>query len=332
VPAADNSNGSAATGDAARPGVDVVIVNWNSGALLRECVAALDRSTIASRLAVVVVDNASSDGSADGLATGRAHLHIVRNTDNRGFAAACNQGAQAGSAALVLFLNPDVRVAPDTVERAASHLDEPAQSGVGVLGVQLRDRDGRVQRSCARAPTARSLLLQTLFLDRLCPALVAPHFLNEWDHADTRPVDQVMGAFLMIRRNVFAKLGGFDERFFLYFEDVDLCLAARAAGWSVVHYAGARAEHVGGGSTAAVKDLRLYHHATSRVRYAAKRHGRTVAIVLIAFILLFEMPARWLHANATRSWHDGALVLRGTALFCRNLPELVRSVLRGRNA
>ena len=325
---ADKRNGSAATDGAPGPSVDIVIVNWNSRSLLRECLAALDQSTIATRLKVVIVDNASTDGSADGLATDRVHLDIVLNTENRGFAAGCNQGAKAGSAAILLFLNPDVRVRSDTVERAARYLADPAHSGVGVLGVQLLDTDGHVQRSCARAPTVRSLLLQTLFLDRICPALVPPHFLTEWDHEDTRPVDQVMGAFLMIRREVFAKLGGFDERFFLYFEDVDLCLAARKDGWAVIHYAGAQAEHLGGGTTEAVKDLRLYYHASSRVRYAAKWHGRIVAVVLMVFILLFEMPCRWLYASVTQSWKDGSLVLRGMALFWRNLPKLFAAILR----
>src|SRR5262245_11287240 len=301
------------------PTVDIVIVNWNSRRLLRKCLAALDQSTIAERLNVILVDNASTDDSADALATERAQLDIVRNTENRGFAAACNQGAKEGRAPLLLFVNPDVRVRPDTVAAAMRYLDDPRHSGVGVLGVQLTDTDGRVQRCCARTPTAATLLLQTLFLDRLFPALVQPHFLTEWDHDDTRPVDQVMGACLMIRRALFEGLGGFDERFFLYYEDVDLCLAVRQTGWSVVHYAGAQASHTGGGSTAAVKDRRLYHHARSRVAYVAKRHGRGAAILLAGLILFAEMPIRWAHATLTRSPREGWLVIRGMALFWRHL-------------
>jgi N-acetylglucosaminyl-diphospho-decaprenol L-rhamnosyltransferase len=302
--------------------VDIVIVNWNSQRLLRESLAALDESMIAERLNVIVVDNASDDGSADALAAERARLDVVRNTENRGFAAACNQGAKNGRAPFLLFVNPDVRVRPETVAAAVHYLDDPDHCGVGVLGIQLTDTDGHVQRCCARTPTAASLLLQTLFLDRLFPALVPPHFVTEWDHADTRPVDQVMGAFLMIRRALFEKLGGFDERFFLYYEDVDLCLAARQAGWEVVHYAGAQAFHTGGGSTAAVKDRRLCHHARSRVAYVAKRHGRGAAILLTGLILFAEMPIRWAHATLTRSPREGWLVLRGMALSWRHLLSL----------
>jgi N-acetylglucosaminyl-diphospho-decaprenol L-rhamnosyltransferase len=324
------SSGLAASGRAPRSGVDIVIVNWSSRSLLRECLAALDRSTIADRLDVVVVDNASTDGSADGLAMARTRLEVVRNPENRGFAAACNQGAKLGGAPALLFLNPDVRVRPDTVATAINYLDDPAYARVGVVGAQLLDVDGRVQRSCARAPTLSSLLLQTLFLDRLCPALVPPHFLIEWDHGDTRPVDQVMGAFLMIRRALFEELGGFDERFFLYYEDVDLCLAARQSGWTVVHHASAQAEHAGGGTTEAIKDRRLFHAATSRVEYVAKRHGLVAAMVLIVFILVFEMPIRWLHATVTRSPGEGWLVVRGMALFWQNLARLSRRI--GANA
>jgi N-acetylglucosaminyl-diphospho-decaprenol L-rhamnosyltransferase len=311
---------------ASDPSVDVVIVNWNSRSLLRACLAALEQSTIADRLAVIIVDNASSDGSADALAARRLRLDLVRNRENRGFAVACNQGAARGQAPLVLFLNPDVRVEEDTVAAAARYLEDPAHRGVGILGVQLLDVAGRVQVSCARAPTAAGLLLQTLFLDRICPALVPPHFVTEWDHGDTRPVDQVMGAFLMIRRSLLDRLGGFDERFFLYYEDVDLCMAARENGSAVVHYAGARAIHEGQGTTAAVKDRRLFHLLSSRVLYATKRHGRIAAIVLVMLILFFETPIRWLHATLTRSPAEGVEIIRGMALFWRDLPELLRRI------
>jgi N-acetylglucosaminyl-diphospho-decaprenol L-rhamnosyltransferase len=302
--------------------VDAVIVNWNSRSLLRECLAALDRSEIAGRLNIIVIDNASTDSSAAGLAAERARLDLVLNRENRGFAAGCNQGASRGSAPLLLFLNPDVRVKPDAVATIVRYLGDPTHSRVGIVGIQLLDIEGRVQRTCARAPTAATLLLRTLFLDRLCPALVPPHFLTHWDHGDTRPVDQVMGAFLLIRRELFESLGGFDERFFLYYEDVDLCAAAREAGWSVVYHAGAQALHVGQGTTSAVKDRRLFHHASSRVEYSAKRYGRVATIVLVALILSVEMPVRWLHATVTRSPREGRLVARGMLLFWRSLAGL----------
>ena len=122
--------------------VDVVIVNWNSGAYLRECLAALDCSVNAERLNLIVVDNASTDGSTVGITVGRAKLQLIKNADNRGFAKASNEGALMGEAPFLLFLNPDVRVAIGTVEAALAFLDDPSSGEIGIVGVQLVDRGG----------------------------------------------------------------------------------------------------------------------------------------------------------------------------------------------
>src|SRR5262249_51102169 len=110
------SNASVAHVSSTAPALDIVIVNWNSQSYLRECLTSLDRSTLASRLNVIVVDNASGDGSSEGLVIKRAALTVAANAENVGFAAACNQGARSGHASLLLFLNPDVRVEPDALE------------------------------------------------------------------------------------------------------------------------------------------------------------------------------------------------------------------------
>jgi GT2 family glycosyltransferase len=293
-------------------------------------VASLDRSDIAQRLDVFVVDNASSDNSADGLMADQLRLKVITNLENRGLAAACNQGARLGSAPYVLFLNPDVRVQPDALSHAARYLDDPAHVRVGALGVRLLDSEGRVRRSCAHTPSVYTLLLHSLFLDRMLPALVPQHFLAEWEHRDTRAVDQVMGAFLMIRRPLFAELGGFDERFFLYYEDVDLCLSVRQAGRIVVHLASAAAEHTGGGTTQSIKDRRLFYLANSKVTYTAKRHGKFPALLLCVFTLLFEFPLRWLYALLACRRRESWLVMRGALLFFANLPRLVRRIWSGR--
>jgi GT2 family glycosyltransferase len=272
--------------------VDVVIVNWNSRGLLRECLAALDQSSIAERLNVVVVDNHSTDGSADGLAGARMRLNLVRNADNRGYAAACNQGAASGSAPMILFLNPDVRVRPEALQHTVGYLDDPRHRDVGIVGVQLLSPGGRIERGCARAPSAGSLLAHTLFLDRLFPALVSPHFMTTWDHGETREVDQVSGAYVMIRRELFDRVGGFDERFFLYYEDVDLCRIVRQAGSSIVYIATAAAEHTGGGTTAAIKFRRAAHLITSRLKYAGKHHGVALTTALMVSTMLVEVPVR----------------------------------------
>ncbi|WP_454021127.1 glycosyltransferase family 2 protein [Azospirillum sp. Marseille-Q6669] len=313
------------------PSVRIITVNWNAGDLLRACAASVPLAlTGAAPLkgmtleAMVVVDNASTDGSADGLETGAlvaggGPLTVLRNPENRGFAAACNQGAAGSHADWLLFLNPDTRLSDRSLAPALAFLAEPAQARTGILGIRLVDEAGRTQRSCARAPTPGRILAQAMGLDRLAPSLFPPHFMTEWDHLDSRPVDQVMGAFLLIRRSLFEGLGGFDERFFVYFDDVDLCLRARRAGWEVVHFAGAEAYHRGGGTTEQVRDRRLFYALRSRMQFAAKHFSAPAAALVAAATLMVEPLTRLAHALAARSPADARAVLRGSVLLWRSL-------------
>ena len=320
----------AAEGAAERPpaDLDVVITNWNSGELLRGCIAALAGSTMASRLNVVVVDNASSDGSAERLGGERLRLQVLRNRSNRGFGAACNQGAACGRAPFLLFLNPDTRVAPDALARALDHLRAPEQGRTGVLGIRLVDETGKTQRTCANEPTLWRLLAQNAGLDRLFPRLVPPHFLTGWDHAETRPVDQVMGAFLLIRRELFERLGGFDERYFVYYEDVDLCASVRRAGCEVVHFAGAEAWHQGGGTTNQIKGRRLFYMMRSQVLYADKWFGRGAALATLLVALGVHVPIRTARALLALAPREAAAALSGGYFLARDLPAVLAGLRR----
>ncbi|TGD99495.1 glycosyltransferase family 2 protein [Methylobacterium nonmethylotrophicum] len=310
------------------PALDVVIVNWNGGALLRACLASLAaaESALGDDLAlrVVVVDNASTDGSLDDLPLLRHGPEVIANPDNQGFGRACNAGAARGRAPAILFLNPDARVTAGSL--AGAHAALMADPGTGIVGARLLDEDGRVQRSCARRPTAGSLIGQALLLDRA--RLVPSHFMTEWDHGEDRAVDQVMGAFLMIRRPLFASLGGFDERFFVYYEDVDLCARAWGAGAAVRHLAGISVRHEGQGTTRAAKAHRLACFLESQIRYAAKHHGRATALALVATAFGAQVPLRLAQALARRSGPEAGEVLRGAGLLARALPGLLRSIGR----
>lgn len=299
--------------------LDVVIVNWNAGGLLRACLAGLAEADDAGRVQVIVVDNASTDDSLDRLPPLPRPPLVIRNGANLGFGRACNRGAAAGAAPAILFLNPDARVAPDALGLArAALLSDPR---TGIVGARLIGPDGQTQRSCARAPSPGGLLGRALALDRV--GLVAPHFLTEWDHADERAVDQVMGAFLMIRRDLFARLGGFDERFFVYFEDVDLCARARAAGFRVRHVAGATAGHLGQGTTRRARAHRLACFLESQIRYAGKHHGPVTALALVAASFLVQVPLRLAQALARRSPREAAEIVRAAGLLARALPGLL---------
>ena len=299
--------------------IDVVVVNWNAGPLLRDCLASLAGCANRADLRVVVIDNASHDGSADGLAISGLDLTVVRNRDNRGFARACNQGAALGRAQAVLFLNPDT--SPDADSLATARAALMADPGTGIVGARLIDGEGRTQRSCARTPGAARLIAHTLFLDRILPT-IPPHFMLDWDHAESRPVDAVMGAFLMIRRPLFERLGGFDERFFVYWEDADLCTRAGEAGLRVRHVAQARVHHRGQGTTEAVKDRRLFYFLRAQALYAAKHHGRAAGLGVLATAFLVQLPIRFARALVHRAPSEAAAVWRAGRMLLAAVPGM----------
>lgn len=307
-----------------RASVHVVIVNWNSGTQLRECLASFaavadDHVTLAR---VTVVDNGSVDGSAEGLDT-RLPLTVIRNADNRGFAAACNQGAAGSDASYLLFLNPDTRLMPGSLGLPVRYLQSEHHEAVGIVGIQLIDSNGHVARNTARAPSARSMIGHSLGLDRLMPSVFPPHFVREWAHDETRSVDQVMGAFFFVRFGVFGVLGGFDERFFVYYEDLDFSMRARTQGWSSVYLATAQSFHRGQGTTEGATARRTFYFARSRILYARKYFDGLGSFGVMFTTLVVEPIAR-----AVASPRSASATLRACGMLWKDLPTILR---RSRN-
>jgi len=306
------------------PSLDIVIVNWNAGALLRRCLmalpGALGPSFVLNR--VVVVDNASSDGSLDGVETLPLPITVLRNVSNRGFGAACNQGAAGSTANYLLFLNPDVYVKPDSLSAPLAFLSDRGHDDVGLLGIQLRDAQGTVARSSARIPTPATIGARILGLDALFPQWVPSLFLTDWDHESTRELHHVIGAFYLVREGLFKELGGFDERYFVYLEDLDLSVRVRGRGWRIFYLAGVHAEHTGGGTSDSVKALRIAYSLHSRILYGYKHFGFGAATLLAVGTLVIEPVPRLVRALAR-----GSLVeFRDT---CLGFAHLWRRVLSG---
>jgi N-acetylglucosaminyl-diphospho-decaprenol L-rhamnosyltransferase len=248
----------------------VVIVNWNAGDLLRACLVSLNQAALPAgwRLQVIVVDNASHDQSLERLPP-LADLHVLRQAENLGFGAACNVGAaHAPTADLLLFLNPDTTTPEQTLVHALGVLAQQAPARVGILGVQMRDEQGKPVHSCSRFPQASRFVAQALGFERLWP--LSGHLMREWNHGDSRVVDQVIGAFFLVRREVYNVVGGFDERFFVYYEEVDFSLRAKQAGWLSYYDSAAGVYHEGGGTSKHIKARRLFYALRSRLAYADK--------------------------------------------------------------
>ena len=299
--------------------LDIIIVNWNSRAQLRRClesIAAADRRGLEVRR-VAVVDNASSDHSADGLDDMPLPLACIRNATNRGFAAASNQGALGSTANYLLFLNPDTVLGRDSLVVPTEFLEQPANHAVGIVGVQLRDEHGVIARSCARFLTPGMIMRGILGLPS--------HFMTDWDHRESREVDHVTGAFFLVRRGPFQSLEGFDERFFVYLEDLDFSLRARRAGWRSYYLATASAYHRGGGTSEQIKGRRLFYALRSKVLYAYKHFSWPTATALTIAIAAVEFVTRLVRALARRSFTEARDTMLAYALLWRALPGIRRS-------
>lgn len=302
----------------------IVIVNWNSGDQLRHCLASIRQHGGERTPQVVVVDNGSTDGSEAGLEAWPG-VTLIRAGCNLGFAAACNLGARDAGSKYLLFLNPDAALQAQTLGLALAFMEDPAQAQVGICGVQLLDEQGRVARSCARLPTLASLVRHALGLDRLWPTL--GHMMSEWDHRQSRRVDHVIGAFFLVRTRLFRALNGFDERFFVYLEDLDFSLRAHQAGWHSYYLAEARAFHAGGGTSRQIRARRLFYALRSRLLYAFKHLPLAGALLVTAATLLVEPGVRTAWALYQRSPAAGLETWRAYGLLLRWLPGWI---FRGR--
>jgi N-acetylglucosaminyl-diphospho-decaprenol L-rhamnosyltransferase len=274
--------------------IHIVVVNWNTGAYLRECLESIARSQLdrVELARVTVVDNGSSDGSADGLEGVALPLELVRNRHNAGFGAACNQGAAGSTADHLLFLNPDTRLREDTLAVVGRFMDGPEAADVGICGVRVVDETGAPAISCARFPTLRIVLGKMTGLDRVAPRVFPSHHLPAAELDRSRPVDQVIGAFFLVRRELFERLGGFDRRYFIYYEEVDLALRARRQGARSYFLREATVMHAENVSSSRVPALRLYHSERSRLLYALAHWQRGHALALLALTFTVEPLAR----------------------------------------
>jgi GT2 family glycosyltransferase len=301
--------------DKAQGRVVAVIVNWNAGSQLEQCLRSLQNECPA-----IVVDNASTDGSCDAL----SQLHgvtVIESSENLGFGKACNLGAAHVQADYVLFLNPDAALFPGTLERALTFMQDPVHAQVGICGVQLVDAQGQVSRSCARFPTAARLVAQAVGLDRLVPSLGL--LMADWPHDRTKTVDHVIGAFFLMRRELFNSLGGFDERFFLYLEDLDFSYRARQIGWNSAYMAEVQAFHRGGGTSDQIKARRLFYILRSRLIYAQKHFSLGGMLVVLFATLFLEPISRSIQSLGKRSWSGFKEVWQGYAMLVRWLPDWI---------
>ena len=250
-------------------GVSAIVVSHNSRAHLRRCL-----DSLAPQVAeTIVVDASSTDGSVDEL----GGVGVMRLEENRGYGAALNAGAARARGDLLLLLNADTWALPGAVDELARALGETPRAGVA--GPKLLNEDGSTQQSVRGFPTPWRLATEYFFLRWFAPRSRALNafYAAGFDHATPRTVEWLVGAALLVRRNAYESVGGFDESFFMYNEEVDFCYRLAQAGWSTIFVPSAQFGHVGGASTRALPEAMYLEQLRSHLRFVDKHRGRRSA-------------------------------------------------------
>jgi GT2 family glycosyltransferase len=280
--------------------VSVVIVSFNTCDLLRECLQSVRRSAGSLRIQVIVVDNASTDGSPAMVEQEFPDAVLIRSHENVGFGRANNLGFQAAQGRYVVLLNSDAFLSAETLGRSVAQMDANPQAGIG--GGRLVARDGTFQPSGRMFPTVISdLVVLSGLAARFPQSKLFGRFDRTWaDERTAAEVDWVPGAYSIIRAEALAAVGHFDPRFFLYYEEVDLCKRVKQAGYSVWYWPDITVVHIGGESSRRVPSLEMSRAGAqltlwrmrSMLLYYRKHHGPAAQ-----FAMLMELVWYWLQCR-----------------------------------
>jgi GT2 family glycosyltransferase len=322
--------------------LSVCIVNWNGGDFLRSCVGSLYEGRGDVALEVIIVDNGSTDGSAAEIGRIFPEATIIEHGRNDGFAAANNIAIGRSRGRHLLFLNPDTVVDPGSIERMVSFLD--AERGVGAIGCSLyHPVTGSVESSARANPDLLPLFWNLVNLDRLFPSssLFGRYRMSHRSMDERREVDWVTGACMMARSEVVEAVGGFDDRFFMYCEDIDICYRIKADGWKIFYLPEARVGHYRGRSSERLKregegSLSVWgasQYAKSMIRFYGKHYGGVRTVLLRAMLMSTSLlkALGWLTIGAVaRGRREGWSRARSYAAMVPPALSGVGPVERGR--
>jgi N-acetylglucosaminyl-diphospho-decaprenol L-rhamnosyltransferase len=265
--------------------LSAIIVSWNVRDLLQRALTSVYASWgNQPGLEVIVVDNASHDDSVAMLRTDFPDVQVIANAENRGFTGGNNQGLATATGDFLLLLNPDTEIVEDALPRLVDYIR--AHPEVGMVGPQLLNPDGSVQSSRRHFPTLPVLFLESTWLEKLAPRRWLCHYYAQEQPDDAiQDVDWITGAAMLARREAVAQVGGMDESFFMYSEELDWCRRIRGAGWRIVYFPGARIVHHEGKSSEQVVPVRHIYFQSSKVRYTRKYYGTAIAEILRLWLL-----------------------------------------------
>lgn len=272
-------------------GVSVVIVNWNTKELLKNCLNSVYQTIHDLNFEIIVVDNASSDGSLEMLQQNFPEVIRIGNQENRGFGAANNQAFAVMQGKYALLLNTDALLTPDAVKRLWTFCE--ANSDAAIVCGQLLNADGSKQNSIASFPSLLTLAANTSLLEYLFPRKFPS---KRYDHAGPVEVDSAIGACMMIRKKAMDEVGVFDERYFFFFEETDLAYTMHQSGWKTYHIPDVYIYHLQGQSIGANVRSRIEFYR-SRYKFFSKWHSRSYYLAVRALIF-GRLLINWLFSVA----------------------------------
>lgn len=281
--------------------LSAVVVTYNSRDHIADCLGSLDRARGALAMETVVVDNASADGTVAAVRYRFPAARVVETGDNLGYAKAVNRGVRDSTGEYVLVLNPDCVVDGGAI--ASLHAWMRAHPSCAIAAPRILNTDGTVEFSARSFPTHLTFLFNRYSLaTRLWPGnpWSRRYLLSDWDHASDRPVDWVSGACMFVRRAAIEQVGGMDEFYFMFNEDVDWCHAMKRAGWSVDFVAAAQVTHHIGASRGRVADRVILERHRGMIHYFRKFHPTNPLLDSLAAGLILLRARLMLAANALR--------------------------------
>ena len=269
------------------PAVSISIVNWNTREILRACLRSVYENAGTVDFHIIVVDNASTDGSAEMVREYFGRVQLIANPQNRGFAAANNQGIAVAKGRYVLLLNSDTIVLRAAIEKAVAFAD--AHPEVAIVGCRVLNPDYTLQRTCFMFPSLLNMLLSSTYLYKLWPRsrLFGREQLTWWDRNDVREVDVVTGCFMLVRRAAILQVGMMDDEFFMYGEETDWCYRFKKAGWKIMFAPHGEIVHLGGASSARAADEMTLQLKAGILQFMHKHYSRPTYIAACGLMELF---------------------------------------------
>jgi GT2 family glycosyltransferase len=305
--------------------VSVIIVSWNTRDILRDCLESVYARTREVSFEVIVIDNASADETPAMVKRDFPRVRLIENTENRGFAAANNQGMKAAAGRYVLLLNSDTIALDGAIDKMVAFADQRPEAAV--IGCRVLNRDGTLQPTCFMYPSVLNMFLFATCLNKLFPGsrFFGREQMTWWKRDDVREVDVVTGCFMLVRRTAIDHVGLMDEDFFMYGEETDWCYRFRQAGWKVMFAPHGEIIHFGGASSSQAANEMTLQLKAGVLQFICKHDTRAryiVSCMLMGAFLALRIPF-WA-VKAIFSRRDRRNAWSRLSTYARGLGRVVR--------